>query len=70
MKSFKQAPAEGRSLVLLNDGGDTLCEKVDVVEWDEMTGTLTIPVPTDVEPDEVATWAIVKDDLSPKEMFQ
>ena len=64
----KQDVAVGRSLVLLNAGGDTLCEKVSVLAYEG--NLLTVEVPDDVEADEVAKWAIVKDDVSPKEMFK
>jgi DNA polymerase elongation subunit (family B) len=64
----KQDVAKGRSLVLLNAGGDTLCEKLDVLDYSE--GFLVVSLPDDVLADEVATWAVVKDDLSPKEMFK
>lgn len=64
----KQDVAPGRNVVLLNAGGDTLCEKADVLAYED--GFLTITIPEDVEPDEVAKWAIVKDDVSPKEMFK
>jgi len=64
----KQDVAKGRSVVLLNEGGDTLCEKLDVLDY--VDGFLTVSFPEDVIPDEVSKWAIVKDDLSPKEMFQ
>lgn len=60
--------AVGRSLVLLNDGGDSLCEKVTVVGVED--GCITIEVPDDVVPDEVSKWAIVKDDVTPAEMFK
>lgn len=60
--------AIGRSLVLLNDGGDSLCEKVTVVGVED--GCITIEVPDDVVPDEVSKWAIVKDDVTPAEMFK
>lgn len=60
--------AIGRSLVLLNDGGDSLCEKVTVVGVED--GCITIEVPDDVVADEVSKWAIVKDDVTPAEMFK
>jgi len=66
--STKQDVAKGRSVVLLNAGGDSLCEKLDVLEYTE--GCLIVSLPDDVLVDEVATWAVVKDDLSPKEMFK
>jgi DNA polymerase delta subunit 1 len=64
----KQDVAKGRSIVLLNDGGDTLCEKLDVLEVH--SDCILVSVPDDVLADEVAKWAVVKDDVSPKEMFQ
>jgi DNA polymerase elongation subunit (family B) len=64
----KQDVAKGRSIVLLNEGGDTLCEKVDVLEYEP--GRILVGVPEDVVIEEVSTWAVVKDDLSPKEMFR
>jgi DNA polymerase elongation subunit (family B) len=64
----KQDVSQGRSIVLLNDGGDTLCDKLDVLEVGD--GQLIVEVPDDVIPDEVAKWAVVKDDVSPKEMFK
>lgn len=64
----KQGPAIGRSVVLLNDNGDTLCEKCVVKAVAD--GCLTIETPPDVETDEVAKWAIVKDDVTPAEMFR
>jgi DNA polymerase elongation subunit (family B) len=64
----KQDVAKGRSVVLLNAGGDTLCEKLDVLEYEP--GRLIVSLPVDVLADEVAKWAVVKDDLSPKEMFK
>ena len=60
--------AVGRSLVLLNDGGDSLCEKVNVMAVED--GCITIEVPDDVVPEEVSKWAIVKDDVTPAEMFK
>jgi DNA polymerase elongation subunit (family B) len=63
-----QDVAKGRSVVLLNAGGDTLCDKLDVLEYEP--GRLIVSLPDDVIADEVAKWAIVKDDLSPKEMFK
>jgi DNA polymerase elongation subunit (family B) len=64
----KQDVAEGRSVVLLNAGGDSLCEKLNVIAYEP--GRIVIEVPDDVIADEVAKWAVVKDDLSPKEMFK
>ena len=64
----KQDVAVGRSVVLLNAGGDTLCEKINVVAYE--AGLLSVEIPDDVEVDEVAKWAVVKDDVSPKEMFK
>jgi len=64
----KQDLAVGRSVVLLNEGGDTLCDKLNVISITE--GQVLVEVPDDVLVAEVAKWAIVKDDLSPKEMFK
>jgi DNA polymerase elongation subunit (family B) len=64
----KQDVAQGRSVVLLNAAGDSLCEKLDVIEY--APGRLVVSIPDDVIPDEVTKWAVVKDDLSPKEMFK
>jgi len=64
----KQDLAVGRSVVLLNEGGDTLCDKLNVLAL--MDGQVLVEVPDDVLVAEVAKWAIVKDDLSPKEMFK
>jgi DNA polymerase elongation subunit (family B) len=68
--TVKQDVAKGRSVVLLNAGGDSLCDKLDVLEYEPGSGRLVVSIPDDVVPDEVAKWAVVKDDLSPKEMFQ
>ncbi len=64
----KQDVAEGRNVVLLNANGDTLCDKLDVLEV--TAGRLVVSLPDDVLKDEVAKWAVVKDDVSPKEMFK
>jgi len=68
INSTKQDLAVGRSVVLLNEGGDTLCEKLNVLEYAD--GYLVVETPEDVLVAEVDKWAIVKDDLSPKEMFK
>ena len=65
---LNQEAAIGRSLVLLNDGGDSLCEKVNIVGVED--GCITIEVPDDVVPEEVSKWAVVKDDVTPAEMFK
>jgi DNA polymerase elongation subunit (family B) len=64
----KQEIAKGRSVVLLNAGGDSLCEKLEVLDYSP--GRLVVSLPDDVLADEVATWAVVKDDVSPKDMFK
>jgi len=66
--STKQDLAVGRSVVLLNEGGDTLCDKLNVIGIEN--GRVLVDIPEDVLVAEVAKWAIVKDDLSPKEMFR
>ena len=58
----------GRSIVLLNEAGDTICDKTDIISLDD--GSITIAKPFEIEADEVEKWAIVKDDVSPKEMFK
>jgi len=64
----KQDLAMGRSVVLLNDSGDSLCDKLSVITIAD--GSLCVEVPDDVLVDEVAKWAIVKDDVTPNEMFK
>lgn len=66
--STKQDVTVGRSIVLLNENGDTLCEKVELLECGD--GYLTIHAPFEVEVDEVAKWAVVKDDVTPQDMFR
>jgi DNA polymerase elongation subunit (family B) len=66
--STKQDVAKGRSIVLLNAGGDTLCDKLEVIDY--KPGCLIVSIPDDVIPDEVSKWAVVKDDVTPKEMFK
>jgi len=66
---IKSGEAEvGRFLVLLNESGESLSEKclIKSVEGNNVT----IEPPIDVDEDDVAKWAIVKDDLSPQEMFK
>jgi DNA polymerase elongation subunit (family B) len=65
-----QEVAKGRSVVLLNSAGDSLCEKLEVIEYSPGSSRLVVSLPDDVLADEVATWAVVKDDVSPKEMFK
>lgn len=64
----KQDPAVGRSVVLLNGAGDTLCEKVNILRVE--SNAIVIEIPDDTDVDEVAKWAIVKDDVTPGEMFK
>ena len=68
----KQGAEAGRALVLLNENGDSLCEKVTIkdVETVDGKGVIHFEVPLDVDVEDVAKWAIVKDDLSPQEMFK
>ncbi len=66
--ALNQEAAVGRSLVLLNDGGDSLCEKVNILAVED--GCITIEIPDDVVPEEVSKWAVVKDDVTPAEMFK
>jgi DNA polymerase elongation subunit (family B) len=64
----KQYIAKGSSVVLLNANGDSLCEKLNVIEYEP--GRIIVEIPEDVIADEVDKWAVVKDDLSPKEIFR
>jgi len=59
---------EGRALVLLNDAGESLSDKCVIKSVDG--NRITIETPIDVDEQDVAKWAIVKDDLSPQEMFK
>ncbi len=66
----KQGPAVGRSLVFMNGEGVTLCDKLTIHSLDKETGVMVVDAPDDVEVIDVEKWAIVKDDLSPAEMFK
>ena len=59
---------EGRALVLLNEAGESLSDKCVIKSVDGCN--ITIETPIDVDEVDVAKWAIVKDDLSPQEMFK
>lgn len=69
-KPKKQLPIVGAAVVLLSEDGANLCEKTPILAVDAEAKTFTIGIPMDVEPVEVAKWAIVKDDVSPAEMFK
>ncbi len=69
-KPKKQIPIVGAAVVLLSEDGANLCEKTPILAVDAEAKTFTIGEPMDVEPAEVAKWAIVKDDVSPAEMFK
>jgi len=69
-KPKKQLPSVGAAVVLLNEEGANLCDKTPILAVDAEAKTFTIGIPMDVEPVEVAKWAIVKDDVSPAEMFK
>lgn len=69
LKKSKQEVRVGKSIVLLNSNGDSLTEKCDILAVDDATGVITIGIPDDVEAVEVAKWAVVKDDVSPAELF-
>ena len=66
----KQGAAVGRSLVFMNDEGITLCDKLNIHSIDKENGRMIVDAPADVEVLDVEKWAIVKDDLSPAEMFK
>ena len=58
----------GRALVLLNEAGESLSDKCLIKSVEG--SIVTIEPPIDVDEDDVAKWSIVKDDLSPQEMFK
>jgi DNA polymerase elongation subunit (family B) len=69
----KQGAMTGRALVLLNDAGDSLCEKctiTEVVVVGDGSNKISFSAPMDVDEADVSKWAIVKDDLSPQDMFK
>jgi DNA polymerase elongation subunit (family B) len=65
-----QGVVVGAAVVLLSEDGANLCEKMPILAVNQEAKTFTIGIPMDVEPVEVAKWAIVKDDVSPAEMFK
>ena len=64
----KQGASPGRALVLLNENGESISEKCTILSVDG--ANIVFEVPVDVDAQDVAKWAIVKDDLSPQEMFK
>lgn len=70
LAASKQGVAVGKSIVLLNGNGESITEKCDVLSVDSETGVVRIAIPDDVEAPEVAKWAVVKDDVSPQELFK
>jgi len=64
----KQGASHGRALVLLNENGESISEKCTILSVDG--ANIVFEVPIDVDALDVAKWAIVKDDLSPQEMFK
>ena len=64
-----QKPEVGRSVVFVNDVGVTLCNKVPITQVLE-DGSFVVQAPDDVEILDIDKWAVVKDDLSPEEMFR
>ena len=72
-KQKKQVAHVGSAVALLGENGENLCDKTSIIECgsDETgMGWFIIDEPMDVEPTEVAKWAVVKDDVSPAEMFK
>ena len=72
-KQKKQVAHVGSAVALLGENGENLCDKTCIIECgtDETgMGWFIIDEPMDVEPTEVAKWAVVKDDVSPAEMFK
>ncbi len=63
-----QKPEVGRSVVFVNDVGVTLCNKVSIVQV--LDDGFVVQAPDDVEILDIDKWAVVKDDLSPEEMFR
>lgn len=66
----KQGADVGRSLVFMNGEGVSLCDKLTIHSIEKDTGIMVVDAPADVEVLDVEKWAIVKDDLSPAEMFK
>lgn len=64
-----QKPEVGRSVVFVNDVGVTLCNKVQITQVND-DGNFVVQAPDDVEILDIDKWAVVKDDLSPAEMFR
>lgn len=64
----KQGASPGRALVLLNENGESISEKCTILSVEG--ASIVFEVPIDVDALDVAKWAIVKDDLSPQEMFK
>ena len=64
----KQGACPGRALVLLNENGESISEKCTILSVEG--ANIVFEVPVDVDALDVAKWAIVKDDLSPQEMFK
>ena len=78
-KQKKQTASVGSAVALLGENGENLCDKTSIIECGVEDGTglggsqicwFIMEEPMDVEPTEVAKWAVVKDDVSPAEMFK
>ena len=73
-KMKKQEAVVGSAVALLGENGESMCDKTCIIECgvEESTGLgwFVMEEPLDVETTEVAKWAIVKDDVSPAEMFK
>ena len=71
-KPKKQTAVVGAAVALIGENGESLCEKTCIIECgvDGGVGWFIMDEPLDVETTEVAKWAIVKDDVSPAEMFK
>jgi len=65
---IRQGACAGRAIAILNENGESLCEKCPILSMTQ--NTITFQEPIDVDKEDVVKWAIVKDDVSPQEMFK
>lgn len=62
----------GRAIVLLDETGEELCDKIVIRNIENGGATIRIPasVLEDVDMTDIAKWVIVKDDVSPQDIFR
>jgi DNA polymerase elongation subunit (family B) len=62
----------GRAIVLLDETGEELCDKIVIRNVENGGATIRIPasVLEDVDMTDIAKWVIVKDDVSPQDIFR